>query len=119
MGLVRQKTGGSAVEVQWVAAMLWCGASTLDPSLRSGYSALRDRPEERCMRSVNVDDLPEPVAQALAHLVETLKEQFRAAPKPRERVELAVRKGTVIGDLSRQDIYRGVGRMGADDTSEE
>jgi hypothetical protein len=61
------------------------------------------------MKAIDVEDLPEPVAQALQVVVRTLRAQFRAAEKPRERVELRTWPGRPIGTMSREEIHEDVG----------
>lgn len=56
------------------------------------------------METINVKDLPEPLAQAIAMIVDTLREQLRAdGGKP--PVHLPVWDGMPIGTLSRDEIY--------------
>ena len=61
------------------------------------------------MKTINVDNIPEPVVRAMEAVVETLREQFRDVEKPRHRVELPVWPGKVLGNLSRTEIYQDVG----------
>jgi hypothetical protein len=60
------------------------------------------------MESINVSDLPEPVARAVAVLVESLRHQI-AAKAAREvqgpARELPRWEGQVIGKMSREEIY--------------
>jgi hypothetical protein len=55
-----------------------------------------------------MEGLPEPVADAVARVVETLRKHLSAHPQPRRRVELLVRDGTVLTPLTREEIYRDV-----------
>ncbi len=59
------------------------------------------------MQSIDVSDLPEPVAQVLAELVAELRRQLvQATPPPASKVpELSRCEGTVIGTLSRNELY--------------
>lgn len=59
------------------------------------------------MKHVNVEGLPEPIVRVLEVLVEMARKlSGTQAPAPRrEPVTLGVRKGTVYGQLSREDIY--------------
>ena len=60
------------------------------------------------MQSIDVSDLPEPVARAIAQLVEELRRQFVPDPAqpPASKVpELSRCDGTVIGTLSRKELY--------------
>jgi len=60
--------------------------------------------------AIDVSGLPEPLAQAIQKMIETLRAQFprngqpAATPTP-GRVALPVWPGKVIGSLSREDIY--------------
>ena len=63
------------------------------------------------MTSINVEGLPEPVIEALAQLVEALREQFQAAKEIRPHVDLLVFPGKVIGKLTREEIYEDVGAV--------
>lgn len=61
------------------------------------------------MKTIDVEDLPEPVAQAVAAMVEALRQQLAKKEEKPKRVELPSWPGTVIGSLSRKDIYSDVG----------
>jgi hypothetical protein len=61
------------------------------------------------MRTINVDNIPEPVVRAMEVVVQTLREQLHDVDKPRPRVELPVWPGEVVGSLSRTEIYQDVG----------
>jgi hypothetical protein len=59
------------------------------------------------MKTINVEGLPQPIIRGLeivADLARKLTGQTSPAPQ-RERVTLGVRKGTVYGTLTREDIY--------------
>jgi hypothetical protein len=56
------------------------------------------------METINVEGLPEPVARALAAMVQALREQLAKDQKTEPR-ELPVWPGTVIGSLTREEIY--------------
>lgn len=56
------------------------------------------------METIDVRDLPESMARAIAEQVEYLREQLKTKQNGRP-VKFAVRKGTVYGDLSREEIY--------------
>jgi len=60
------------------------------------------------MKTINVDNIPEPVVRAMEAVVQTLREQFQDTGKPRPRVELPVWPGKIIGSLSRTEIYQDV-----------
>ena len=49
------------------------------------------------MKTINVDGLPEPIIQSLAAMVKAVREEMGNADEPRQRVELSVKKGDVIG----------------------
>ncbi len=61
------------------------------------------------MKTINVEGLPDPIVRSLEVVVQTLREQLRAADKPRRHVKLSVRKGKVVGPLTREEIYNDVG----------
>ena len=61
------------------------------------------------MKTINVDDIPEPIVRAMESVLETLRQQFHDADKPRHRVELPDWPGKVIGSLSRTELYRDAG----------
>jgi hypothetical protein len=56
------------------------------------------------MDTINVDGLPEPVVRAVEAMVQTLREQLAKGEK-KEPVELPLWRGTVIGSLTRDEIY--------------
>ena len=49
------------------------------------------------MKTIDVQGLPEPIAQEL-----------RQEEKPKRRIDVAVRHGKVLGDLIREEIYEDV-----------
>ena len=60
------------------------------------------------MQSIDVSDLPEPLARVIAQMVEELRRQLvrATAPQPPLKVpELPRLDGTVIGTLSREELY--------------
>jgi hypothetical protein len=63
--------------------------------------------EESSIEHINVEGLPEPILRGLEIVVEMARKlaghQF-SVPH-RERVTLGVRKGTVHGKLTREEIY--------------
>jgi len=61
------------------------------------------------MKTINVDNIPEPVVRAMETVVETLREQFHGVEKPRHQVELPIWPGKIIGNLSRTEVYQDVG----------
>ncbi len=56
------------------------------------------------MEHINVEGLPEPVARAAQAVVQALREQL-AKEQKKEPAELPVWPGTVIGSLTREEIY--------------
>jgi hypothetical protein len=56
------------------------------------------------MKTINVEALPEPVARALEAMVQALREQLAKDQKKAPR-KLPVWSGTVIGSLTREEIY--------------
>lgn len=56
------------------------------------------------MEHINVEGLPEPVARAVQAMIQALREQL-AKDRPKEPGELPVWRGTVIGSLTREEIY--------------
>ena len=57
------------------------------------------------MDTVSVKDLPEPIARAIEAMVQTLVKQLNAPPETRAPAKFPTRKGTVIGHLTRDEIY--------------
>jgi hypothetical protein len=70
--------------------------------------ALNRSQRELLMKTINVDNIPEPVVRAMEVVVQTLREQFHEAEKPRPQVDLPIWPGTVFGNLSRTEIYQDV-----------
>ena len=64
------------------------------------------------MDAIDVRDFAEPVARAIESMVSTLREQYKVAPKreagKKRHRELPVWPGTVIGCLTRDEIYEDV-----------
>jgi len=61
------------------------------------------------MRTINIEGLPEPVAEAVVKMVEALQGQFTVTPEQRPRVDLPRWPGKVLGSLTREEIYEHVG----------
>ena len=58
------------------------------------------------MEHLNVEGLPEPIVRGLEVIVEIARKLTRKPPPPRrQRIALSVRKGTVYGKLTREEIY--------------
>ena len=59
------------------------------------------------MKSINVEELPEPIALAIESVVKTLKTQLRivAGSKPKQRVVFHPKPGHALTALRREDIY--------------
>jgi hypothetical protein len=56
------------------------------------------------VESIDVKGLPEPVARAIEVMVQALRQQL-AQDRGKEPAELPVWRGTVIGSLTREEIY--------------
>lgn len=56
------------------------------------------------METINVKDLPESVAQAIATMVHTIRQQLQAEGK-KQPVPLPTWEGKPIGKLTREEIY--------------
>jgi hypothetical protein len=63
------------------------------------------------MKTINVEGLPEPLANALEAVVQAIREQVRpqGRAEPRPKVKLLTKPGKVIGSLTRREIYEDVG----------
>lgn len=63
------------------------------------------------MKTINVEELPEPVALVLETMVETLKAQLRGASdqKIRRSVTFHTKPGLALTSLRREDIYGDAG----------
>ncbi len=63
------------------------------------------------MNTIDVSGLPEPVAQAIQRIVETMRvratEATGKSPQSPESMTLPIWHGTVIGSLSREEICGG------------
>ncbi len=59
------------------------------------------------MEHLNIEGLPEPIVRGLEVIVEMARQLAgkKAPPPRRERAKLGVRKGTVYGTLTREEIY--------------
>jgi hypothetical protein len=60
--------------------------------------------KEHTMENINVEGLPEPVARAIEAMIQALREQL-AKDQKKEPADLPVWPGTVIGSLTREEIY--------------
>ena len=57
-------------------------------------------------RAIDLHDIPEPIAQAIEAMVNTLREQIKAAQNGQKHpVTLPIWQGKPIGELSREEIY--------------
>lgn len=56
------------------------------------------------MKTIDVSDLPEPLAQAVEAMVQALREQLHGKEQTQQPVNLPVWKGTVKSSLRREDI---------------
>ena len=54
---------------------------------------------------MNVKWLPDEIVQALEQIVQAFRERVGAAPEPRLPVDIPVWPGTVMGRLTREEIY--------------
>lgn len=78
----------------------------LTAGLNSGtLTHMNTKQRQSRTKVINVEQVPEPVALALAAVVDALKQQFEPKNPEGQRVHLAVRPGKVIGSLRREDIY--------------
>jgi hypothetical protein len=57
------------------------------------------------MKTVDVSDLPEPLARAVEAMVQAMREQLNSTEQTKQPVKLPVWKGTVKSALRREDIY--------------
>ena len=57
------------------------------------------------MQTIDVRDLPDPVARAIEAMVQAVRGQLGTQPNSRVRVQLPTRAGSVIGRLGREEIY--------------
>jgi len=60
------------------------------------------------VKTVSIEGLPEPVAEAVVKIVETLRGQFVGRHEPAPRVDLPRWPGKLLGNLSREEIYEHV-----------
>jgi hypothetical protein len=63
------------------------------------------------MQTINVEGLPQPIVRSLEAVVETVRQQLRGPREPRQHVALLTKSGTVLGSLTREEIYGDVGRL--------
>lgn len=57
------------------------------------------------METINVSDLPEPIAYAIEAMVNTLRQQFQAQKQNRQLVKLPVWEGKPFGKVTRDEMY--------------
>jgi hypothetical protein len=67
------------------------------------------------VQQIDVSDLPEPVARAIAAMVQSLRQQLRPTAPEKEVKGLPRWEGQVIGPLTRQEIYADVVPAGQED----
>ncbi len=63
------------------------------------------------MKTINVEGLPEPIAQAMEAMARLLREQLKAVEKRDTKgkpIGLPTKSGKVVGTLSREEIYEDV-----------
>ena len=63
------------------------------------------------METINVEGLPQPIVHSLEAVVETVRQQLREPKEPRQHVALLTKRGTVLGSVTREEIYDDVGRL--------
>lgn len=73
---------------------------------------LRQRGFAMETRTISLDGLPEPVARGLEVVAQMARNLTGTNLKRSERVKLGVRKGTVFGRLTREEIYNDAERTG-------
>jgi len=57
-------------------------------------------------RAIDLQDIPEPIAQAIEAMVNTLREQIKATQNGQKHpVTLPIWQGKPLGELSREEIY--------------
>ena len=61
------------------------------------------------MKTLDIDGLPEPVAEAVTRIVQTLREHFAATHEHRPPVDLPRWPGKVLGSLRREEMYKDAG----------
>jgi hypothetical protein len=64
------------------------------------------------MNTINVEGLPEPIAQAMDAMARLMREQLatdRQENRKVDKITLPTRSGKVIGELTRDEIYKDVG----------
>ena len=66
---------------------------------------IKEREERLSMETIDVKDLPEPIARGLEVVAEMARKLAGKSANGRNRVQLGVRDGTVYGTLSRKEIY--------------
>jgi hypothetical protein len=62
------------------------------------------------MQTIDVSDLPEPLARAVEAMVQALREQLHGQEQKQQPVHLPVWQGMVKSTLRREDIYDDVAR---------
>ena len=57
------------------------------------------------METIDVKDIPEPIARGLEVVAEMARKLTGTKAKDHNRIQLGVRSGTVYGTLSRKELY--------------
>lgn len=57
------------------------------------------------MESIDVQGLPEPIARAIEGMVDALRRQLNGRKPKTPPPPLPLKRGTVIGPLSREQVY--------------
>lgn len=57
------------------------------------------------MRTIDLEGIPEPIAQAIAQLVAVVRAEMRTREQSPGRVDFLTRPGSVIGGITREEIY--------------
>ena len=57
------------------------------------------------METIDVKDIPEPIARGLEVVAEMARKLTGTRAKGHNHIELGVRSGTVYGTLSRKELY--------------
>ncbi len=57
------------------------------------------------METIDVKDLPEPIARAIEEMINTLRQQFQPKKQQKQPAKLPVWEGKPLGKLTREEIY--------------
>ena len=85
----------------------WHGQNNSGSIVRNITHTVEERHErDQDMETINVKDLPEPVARGLEAVAEMARKLAGTRANGHERIQLGVRAGTVYGTLSRKELYK-------------